>query len=71
LFLSPRDEKYKREKVVCEKELGKVTVDSRGAENGGDPAIELDRISGGEISQKMKLGHTTVRLKACYDFYGE
>lgn len=66
-----RIDKYRKEKVVCEKELGKVTIDSRGAENGGYPAIELDRISGGDISQKMRLGHTDVTLKACYDFYGK
>mmetsp|Transcript_34806 Transcript_34806/g.82565 ORF Transcript_34806/g.82565 Transcript_34806/m.82565 type:complete len:451 (-) Transcript_34806:2851-4203(-) len=66
----PRIEKYARNTVECDQELGKLTVDSRGAENGGRPAVSLSRVAGGNIEQKIRLGHTAIRLKACYDFYG-
>mmetsp|Transcript_25 Transcript_25/g.73 ORF Transcript_25/g.73 Transcript_25/m.73 type:complete len:504 (-) Transcript_25:242-1753(-) len=64
------DPQYQSTNIVCEKEVGKMTVDSRGAENGGFPAIELSRIAGGDVSHKLRLGHTKIRLKACYDFHG-
>ena len=42
-------------------------MDARGAENGGNPAITLDRVRGGNVVSKVKVGHTKVTVMACYD----
>ena len=57
--------------LVCDNEEGNLTVDSKGAENGGFPAITLDRVTGGNIYSKIKVGHTSMRLMSCYDFAGD
>ena len=56
--------------LVCDNEEGNLTVDSKGAENGGFPAITLDRVTGGNIYHKIKVGHTFMRVMSCYDFAG-
>lgn len=65
-----RKEEYALETVECDQELGRITLDSIGAENAGQPAIDISRIAGGDISHRIRLGHTAVRLKACYDVHG-
>ena len=66
----PRTAKYAKKVVTCDQEEGTLTVDSTGAENGGHPAIELERVVGGHISSKIKVGHTRATVKACADVTG-
>lgn len=63
----PKTPEYAQTKVTCTKVPGKLTVDARGAENGGNPAITLDRVRGGNVVSKVKVGHTKVTVMACYD----
>ena len=63
----PKTPEYAQTKVSCTKVPGKLTVDARGAENGGNPAITLDRVRGGNVVSKVKVGHTKVTVMACYD----
>ena len=63
----PQTPEYAKTTVQCDKVSGKLTVDARGAENGGQPAITLDRVRGGDVVSKVKVGHTKVTLMACYD----
>lgn len=57
-------------RLVCEQELGKLTIDSEGADRGEDPSIIMNRITGGSISSKIRVGHSKFKLKGCVDFAG-
>ena len=63
----PRDPERR---LVCEQELGKLTIDSEGADRGADASIIMNRVTGGSISSKIRVGHARFRLKGCVDFAG-
>ncbi|CAG9464579.1 unnamed protein product [Pedinophyceae sp. YPF-701] len=66
----PREEAYRKDVLVCELVAGEITVDSEGAENGGDPAVILDDVKGGSIRTSVRVGTTVVRTQACIGFVG-
>lgn len=57
-------------RLVCDQELGKLTIDSEGADRGEDASIVMNRVTGGSISSKIRVGHSKFRLKGCVDFAG-
>ena len=57
-------------RIVCDQELGKLTIDSEGGDRGAEESIVINRVSGGSISSKIKVGHAKFRLKGCSDFQG-
>ena len=67
----PQEEAYRKDVMKCKVEPGKLTVDSEGAENGGDPAVALTDIRGGSIATSVRLGKQTLTTRACDGFTGE
>ena len=57
-------------RLVCDKELGKLTIDSEGADRGTEPTIDMNRVTGGSISSKIRVGHAKFKIKGCVDFAG-
>ena len=58
---------YAFNKIVCDKEPGILTVETKGSEG---PIINLNRVTGGEIEHYTKLGDTNMNMVACVDYSG-
>ena len=67
----PHTPEYQIKTLQCETEPGVLVIDSKGAENAGKPAITLGRVKGGNVKQKIKVGHTRVQIMGCLDFIGD
>ncbi|QDZ21027.1 hypothetical protein HOP50_05g35520 [Chloropicon primus] len=67
----PQTKEYEVRTLHCETEPGVLVIDSKGAENGGKPAVYLGRIKGGNVKQKIKVGHTRLQVMGCLDFIGQ
>ena len=66
----PQTPAYQVKTLRCETEPGVLVIDSKGAENGGRPAVTLGRIKGGNVKHKIKVGHTRLQVMGCLDFIG-
>ena len=67
----PQTPEYQIKTLKCETAPGVLVIDSKGAENAGKPAITLGRIKGGNVKQKIKVGHTRLQIMGCLDFIGD
>ena len=59
----PQTKEYEVRTLKCETEPGVLVIDSKGAENGGRPAVVLGRIKGGNVKHKIKVGHTRLQVR--------
>eukprot|EP00899_Mesostigma_viride_P009185 jgi/Mesvir1/18268/Mv09537-RA.1 len=65
--VQPGFPEYSIQSVVCDQVLGTLTVDSRGREG---TAVQLEGVSGGHITSRVRVGETKMKLTACDGFRG-
>lgn len=67
----PQTEEYGTPVMICDTVPGVLTIDSEGAENGGDAAVTVREVYGGDVRVSIRVGNVDIIQTACTTFVGE